>query len=359
MPRYKAYVEANVLDEAKARIHHIYDLFDEVAVAFSGGKDSLATLHLVHEVAQERGIPRVRAVFRDEELIHASVVEFVRQQMLDLPWLDLEWWCIPLESVRYVLGETIPITFWDQDRGPDRWARPMPEWALTADDLGLPAGVKVDQHTADALIARNMRGSVCVLTGVRASESILRWRACVNKLNENYIVASSSKRVSLGRPIFDWLDNDVFRYFYDRGLQYCPIYDAQLWGDASPRVSTALNPQASKVLHQLHYYDPELYARAVEVFPDTATQRRYWSEYDVQALMEKHAKSWETLEAWVRAHYKDPEAQGATLKELRAVKVRAKVTPDSYPLDHVFKSLLRQSGRRTIQPLTASAREQE
>jgi len=292
----------------------------------------------------------VRAVFRDEELIHQTVVDYVKEVADTTPWLDLEWWCIPLESMRYVMGETIPVTFWDPDR---KWARPMPEWAITAEDMGLPPDVKVDQHTADALIARNMRGSVCVLTGVRASESILRWRACVNKLNENYIVASSSKRVSLGRPIFDWLDNDVFRYFYDRDIRYCPIYDAQLWGEAGARVSTALNPQASKVLDALEYYDPELYERAVEVFPDTATQRRYWKEYDVQALVAKHAQSWESLEAWVRDHYKDPEAQAMTLKELAAVRKRAKVTPDSYPLDHVFMSLLRQSGRRTIQPLVA------
>ena len=48
--------------EAKKRIHHIYDLHDSIAVNFSGGKDSLATLHLVWEVAQERGLKKVKVI---------------------------------------------------------------------------------------------------------------------------------------------------------------------------------------------------------------------------------------------------------------------------------------------------------
>ena len=44
---------------------------------FSGGKDSLVVLHLVHEVAKERNIKKpIDVVCRDEELIPDEVINF-------------------------------------------------------------------------------------------------------------------------------------------------------------------------------------------------------------------------------------------------------------------------------------------
>lgn len=90
MARCKRYIDTDVYTETKKRIHHIYDLFDSVVVCFSGGKDSLATLHIAWEVAQERGKTHIDVIFRDEELIPDEVINFV-DEYRKLPWIKMLW----------------------------------------------------------------------------------------------------------------------------------------------------------------------------------------------------------------------------------------------------------------------------
>jgi 3'-phosphoadenosine 5'-phosphosulfate sulfotransferase (PAPS reductase)/FAD synthetase len=42
-----------------------------------------------------------------------------------------------------------------------------------------------------------------------------------------------TRNVKLCKPLYDWEENDVFRYFYDRQIRYCPVYDSQLWSGAN------------------------------------------------------------------------------------------------------------------------------
>lgn len=49
------YLDVDVLTMAKERIRHVCATFDQIWVAFSGGKDSTVTLHLVEEVLRELG----------------------------------------------------------------------------------------------------------------------------------------------------------------------------------------------------------------------------------------------------------------------------------------------------------------
>jgi len=352
MTRQKKFIEANVYDEAKKRIHHIYDTHDNVVVAFSGGKDSLAVLYLVKEVAEERGIAKVNAVFRDEELIHEQVIEFVTSY-LDKEWLNLEYWTVPLASSKYVMGEQQDYTQWDPNR---KWIREKPSYGMNLEDLGLPEGTVLSQYNLDDITIRNMKGKVCILSGVRASESLIRYRSVVNKLNENYIVASSNNRATLGRPIFDWQENDVFRYFYDKEIQYCAIYDHQIWGRRGLRVATAISSEAAKDFGNTREVDPELYQRVVDVFPEMRVQERYFKEIDKKALVDKYSQSWDGIENWILENVNDPNQLQKTLKEFYGVKKRAEVIPDKYPLDYVFKTIMNSGGKRTILPLSTKGK---
>ncbi|KWW97371.1 Phage protein (plasmid) [Carbonactinospora thermoautotrophica] len=346
MTRVKRYIDANVLDEARRRIHHICDLFDTVVVAFSGGKDSLAVLHLTREVLAERGIDHVNVVFRDEELIPDPVIEFVDQYRRE-PWVRMTWYAVPLESHKYVLGKTYRYVQWDPNR---EHLRPKPEWAVTLEDLGLPPNTVLSQYEMDEIIARPFKGRVAILTGVRAAESLMRLRACMAKLNEPYINASSSKKAALCKPIYDWEENDVFRFFYDRGIRYCPLYDAQLWARSELRVSTPLHAEAAKHFGNLRAVAPTFYAQIIDLFPEMTLQERYYRELDRDAALRQYAGSWDGIKQWIFDNITDPAQRKLALTRLQRTRIAARRAPDSYPLDYVLKQFIRGAYKRRILP---------
>ena len=92
----KRYQHENVYDAAIKRIHVLYDRFDKVVVAFSGGKDSTVCLNLALEVARERGKLPLDVYFFDEEAVHPETVEYVTR-VASNPEIAFKWFCLPVQ----------------------------------------------------------------------------------------------------------------------------------------------------------------------------------------------------------------------------------------------------------------------
>ncbi|WP_328438288.1 phosphoadenosine phosphosulfate reductase domain-containing protein [Nocardia puris] len=354
MARVKGFIDANVYDEAKKRMHRVYDLFDTVMVAFSGGKDSLAALHLVHEVATERGDRRpIKAVFRDEELIPDQVVAFV-DEYRQLDWIDLRWYCVPLESTKYILGQSTRYIQWDPAR---EHMRPIPDWALTPAKLSLPESVVLDQYTADTLVSRGERGKIAIVTGVRAAESIMRFNALKVKLHDNYINATQDARVMTVKPLFDWQENDIFRYFYDKGIRYCPLYDAQVLAGSPLRVSTPLHAESAKTFGRLRQFAPTFYEQVIQLVPEMAVQERYYGELDRGALLRRYGQSLDGVQAYIEETITDEAQREKALKALNRVRRTAAHSPAAFPPDHVLKQMMAGAYKRAITPLSRAGQQ--
>jgi predicted phosphoadenosine phosphosulfate sulfurtransferase len=165
----KKYLDIDVLTAARQRYDRIMEEFDDVYVAFSGGKDSLVCLHLLKEAYERHGRPfPVKASFLDEELIPDSVVNFVDGYRRE-PWLDLFWFAFPLESNKFRLGKVEAYIQWDPDRP---HVREVPPWAIRP-----AAGQRgpFSQYNMMSEVAKRCRGRIANITGIRADESLNRY----------------------------------------------------------------------------------------------------------------------------------------------------------------------------------------
>lgn len=345
----KKLLNIDVLDAAKKRINHILDIFDSVIVCFSGGKDSLVVLNLVEEIYKERGIKeKVKVAFRDEELIPDNVVEYV-QQLYESQKYDFRYYAIPLKSQKYVLGKLEEYIQWDSNR---EWIRKPPSYAIRLEDNDNRV---FSQYDADAFIASSEKGSVALLTGIRASESLLRFQAVMSKKNETYISSTQAEGIKLCKPIYDWSEQDVFLYFYQRKINYCPIYDEQTLNGEALRVSTSLHAESAKHFDKLKTRCPRYYQQVVDLFPDMLIQGRYYKEYNIKKDFSSYEKSIDGLKQFAMDTIDDSHLLEKAFNIIkRAESARAKKKPTvennfgGYPLLYVFENIAKGNIKRGV-----------
>lgn len=344
--KVRVYIDTNVYDEAINRINHIFNTFDTVVVMFSGGKDSLAALHLVKQISEERGIDKVNVVFRDEELIPQVVIDFV-DKYFHMDWIDMKYFCVPLYSQKFVLGKTQTYVQWDKTR---KHIRPMPDYAIKteADDGRIFSQDSMDDYTASFYT-----GKIAFINGIRSSESLIRYASCMNKLNENYINETKSKiaNVRFCKPIFDWEENDVFKYFMEADIPYCSIYDWQMWNGDQFRVATPIHQEAAKRFNKLRTLDPNLYSQVIDIFPEMIVQERYYKELDRDAVKDQYGKDMHSVLEYIKDYITDPKQKHEAYKMFKKTVVANRNDPEAYPVHHVLTYFITGAYKRDLLPL--------
>lgn len=219
---------------AKERLRHIFDTFDHVAVAFSGGKDSTAVLNVALEVLHEdeerwaKHLP-LRAIHFDEEAIPYETEEYVRR-VSQRPDVALEWMCLPVQHLN-ACSRRHPYWYpWaPEDR--EKWCRPLPPEAIT-ELAGFPVEppeARLQHNDTNGLFFPPSMGNCCLMLGIRTQESLTRRRAVTNKRGDNYIIKSTDLTAQgnlyKAYPIYDWTTEDVWTAPKTLGWDYNRAYD--------------------------------------------------------------------------------------------------------------------------------------
>lgn len=282
----KRFVEQDVYELAIERALHAYTLFDHMAVMFSGGKDSTATLHVALEAAKRLDRLPIDVVFFDEEAIPYQTEEYVRR-VSEWPEVNLRWLCLPCKATN-ACSRAHPFWYHWAPEDEALWTRPLPPEAI----LDIPGWPQVppndperrwEHHEASGLLfPQDQYGNVGMFMGIRAAESLQRTRAVTRRAVENYIIKNNCE-TSQGNiwkvyPVYDWQDSDVWTAPREFGWDYNRAYDVMEMAGVPVRTQRCSPAFGNEPLQKLWTYSvcfPELWDKMTHRVPGAASAGRY------------------------------------------------------------------------------------
>lgn len=270
---YKRMVDQSVLELGAERVAKTYDRFDHVAVHFSGGKDSTVCLELALAEAKKRGRLPLDVVFFDEEAQCPETIEYMtRTQHRD--GVALRWLCLPVKH-RNACSRRHP--YWHPWAPEDRakWTRDLPPGAITE----LPGFNRDAIPDCKPLLYPPTLGQVGVILGLRAGESLRRYRIVTQRTYENYISqVPNATHVYAVKPIYDWTTEDVWTYPHQVGCDWNRAYDVMTRAGMPRHVQRVCPPYGEEPLQNLWMYSvcwPELWGKMSTRVPGASTAGRY------------------------------------------------------------------------------------
>ncbi len=269
----KHYRDENVYQAALCRIRMIFDRFERIFVAFSGGKDSGVLLHLAAAEARRRR-RKIGVLFIDLEAFYRLTIEFVERCLAEYAdVLEPEWVCLPMESPNST-SYLEPTWVWWEPARESLWVRPMPKHPSVR-HLGnhsypfYRCGMTFESFVREyAEWYGGMEPAAC-LVGLRTDESLNRYRAltCDKETFEGWRFSTRNGGNSFNfYPLYDWRTEDIWTYNGKFHKDYNHLYDLFFQAGvklSKMRVDEPFGNESKAGLNLFRVIEPDTWARVV------------------------------------------------------------------------------------------------
>jgi predicted phosphoadenosine phosphosulfate sulfurtransferase len=291
----------NVYDAAIKRFEYLYDNFDKVIISFSGGKDSTVCLNLALEVAKKKNRLPIDVVFFDEEAIHPETIEYV-ERVANNPDVNFKWYCVPVQHRNACSRKQPYWNCWDK-KEEHKWVRPLPSKAITElYGYGYVGNKYVKVNFKDVptipefapMMFDAADGKIAMVRGIRADESLRRYRSVANKVELNWLNGpvysywsdthkewqhgSGKGQIYMCSPIYDWVTFDVWTAPRLFGWDYNKSYDIMSMAGVSFSDQRVCPPYGEEPLGGLWIYAqcwPHMWHKMINRVHGAATAGRY------------------------------------------------------------------------------------
>ena len=274
----KKYLNENVYEASMKKIKYLFDEFDNVLIAFSGGKDSGICLNLCYEYAKEHNCLNKLSMYHlDYEAQYQYTTDYVEDCFLnEFEGIRKYWLCLPIAAQCAASMYQDHWTPWDKDKK-NIWIRKMPQNEFVINEDNVPFEFVKDTLDYDlqdkfAKWFSITYGKTAVVIGIRSQESLNRYRA-VNKNNAakkykniNWINSYKDNKTYKAYPIYDWQTSDVWVANAKFGFKYNKIYDLYYKAGLSieqMRVASPFNDCAINSLKLYRAIEPNTWGKLI------------------------------------------------------------------------------------------------
>lgn len=266
----KCSIGVDVLTAARNRVCWAFDHFERMYISFSGGKDSTCLFHLVMEEATKRN-RKVGVLFIDWECQFTETVKHVKN-MLELYADHVEpyWVALPIKTVNGCSQFEPEWTAWDPDKR-NLWTR-EPDPSSITDKSYFPFyydGITFEEFTVLFAAWYANCGQSCAMVGLRADESLNRFRAMAaekERMDDRCYTTRVVHDAWNVYPIYDWRAEDDWKYLGKTGKCYNRLYDRMYQAGltlSQMRVDEPFGDVQRKGLWLYQIIEPQLWSKLV------------------------------------------------------------------------------------------------